>query len=350
MGGCSSNANDPNSKNLDIYLKKSTWSQEVKLLLLGPGESGKSTIFKQLKIIQDGGGYSQEELIAYTPIVRSNCVSQMRVIIEAAVNLKIEFFSQDVITSAQKILGLPAVGNVWNAEIGNAIKSLWQDKGIKETYGLGNKKYQLNETAGYFFDNIDRFMNDSYIPTYDDVLRVRVRSTGIEEATFIFEKIMFRVVDVGGQRSERRKWIHCFDCVTSVIFCASLSGYDQVLREDRTQNRMQEAILLFDEVANSNCFHKNDIILFLNKEDLFLEKIAAGVDLNVCFSNYTGGNNPDVAKEFIKQRFVERSASRVFVHYTTAIDTKNIEFVIRSVRETLLTNTLDRLGIMNKPI
>jgi len=193
-------------------------------------------------------------------------------------------------------------------------------------------------------------MNDSYIPTYDDVLRVRVRSTGIEEATFIFEKIMFRVVDVGGQRSERRKWIHCFDCVTSVIFCASLSGYDQVLREDRTQNRMQEAILLFDEVANSNCFHKNDIILFLNKEDLFLEKIAAGVDLNVCFSNYTGGNNPDVAKEFIKQRFVERSASRVFVHYTTAIDTKNIEFVIRSVRETLLTNTLDRLGIMNKPI
>jgi len=83
------------------------------------------------------------------------------------------------------------------------------------------------------------------------ILRVRVRSTGIEEATFHFDKTLFRVVDVGGQRSERRKWIHCFDGVTAVIFTASLSGYDQVLREDSSQNRMTESILLFDEVCNS---------------------------------------------------------------------------------------------------
>jgi len=56
------------------------------------------------------------------------------------------------------------------------------------------------------------------------------------------------MVDVGGQRSERRKWIHCFDNVTAVLYCASLSCYDLVLREDNTQNRMAEAILLFDEV------------------------------------------------------------------------------------------------------
>lgn len=46
------------------------------------------------------------------------------------------------------------------------------------------------------------------------------------------------MLDVGGQRSERRKWIHCFDGVTVVLFCASLSEYDQVLREDMTQVRM----------------------------------------------------------------------------------------------------------------
>lgn len=40
-----------------------------------------------------------------------------------------------------------------------------------------------------------------------------------------------RMVDVGGQRSERRKWIHCFESVTSIIFLVALSEYDQVLAE-----------------------------------------------------------------------------------------------------------------------
>ena len=43
--------------------------------------------------------------------------------------------------------------------------------------------------------------------------------------------------DVGGQRSERKKWIHCFESVTSIIFCTALSEYDQVLLEQRNQVR-----------------------------------------------------------------------------------------------------------------
>jgi hypothetical protein len=84
--------------------------------------------------------------------------------------------------------------------------------------------------------------------------------------------------DVGGQRNERKKWIHCFDDVTAVIFVASLSEYDQVrtevgfpspprplrhprlaiasalwqvLYEDNTVNRMDEAVTLFADIANS---------------------------------------------------------------------------------------------------
>lgn len=44
--------------------------------------------------------------------------------------------------------------------------------------------------------------------------------------------------DVGGQRSERKKWIHCFENVTSIIFCVALSEYDQVLLEESSQVRM----------------------------------------------------------------------------------------------------------------
>ena len=95
------------------------------------------------------------------------------------------------------------------------------------------------------------------------------------------------MLDVGGQRSERRKWIHCFDCVTAVLFCASLSEYDQTLREDDTQNRMKESLLLFDEICNSPWFRDTAFILFLNKTDLFRDKIQR-VPLTVCFPQYNG--------------------------------------------------------------
>lgn len=45
------------------------------------------------------------------------------------------------------------------------------------------------------------------------------------------------MVDVGGQRSERRKWIHCFENVTSIIFLVALSEYDQILFESENEVR-----------------------------------------------------------------------------------------------------------------
>ena len=79
--------------------------------------------------------------------------------------------------------------------------------------------------------------------------------------------------DVGGQRNERKKWIHCFDGVNAIIFVAAISEYDQALFEDRETNRMTEALNLFAEIANSRWFTDTAIILFLNKKDLFEEKI-----------------------------------------------------------------------------
>ena len=92
--------------------------------------------------------------------------------------------------------------------------------------------------------------------------------------------------DVGGQRSERKKWIHCFEAVTSIIFCVALSEYDQVLLEEAgqvrrqpteklpylnpplmtppsPQNRMAESLVLFESVINSRWFLRTSVILFL---------------------------------------------------------------------------------------
>ena len=126
--------------------------------------------------------------------------------------------------------------------------------------------------------------------------------------TFHVEDAHFRMVDVGGQRSERRKWIHCFQNVTGLIFFVALrfffffffflsllffmlisplSEFDQKLYEDETVNRMHESIMLFAEICNCQWFKDAALILFLNKSDLFREKIV-NTDLNVCFPDYDG--------------------------------------------------------------
>ncbi|EFE38813.1 hypothetical protein TRV_06538 [Trichophyton verrucosum HKI 0517] len=108
--------------------------------------------------------------------------------------------------------------------------------------------------------------------------------------------------DVGGQRSERKKWIHCFENVTSIIFCVALSEYDQVLLEESNQNRMMESLVLFDSVVNSRWFMRTSIVLFLNKVDLFRQKLGRS-PLNKYFPDYSGGNDVNRAAKYLLWRF-----------------------------------------------
>jgi guanine nucleotide-binding protein G(i) subunit alpha len=79
---------------------------------------------------------------------------------------------------------------------------------------------------------LDRLSSLSYLPTQNDILRTRVKTTGIVETMFSYKHLNIKLVDVGGQRSERKKWIHCFEDVTAIIFCVAMSEYDLVLIED----------------------------------------------------------------------------------------------------------------------
>ena len=85
----------------------------------------------------------------------------------------------------------------------------------------------------YFFSDLGRLFDTAYQPTEQDIIQARARTIGITETTFNLKDHEMLMVDVGGQKSERRKWIHCFQDVTSILFLVSLSGYDQCLVEDK---------------------------------------------------------------------------------------------------------------------
>ena len=173
-----------------------------------------------------------------------------------------------------------------------------------------------------YFDSIDRIAQPNYLPTDQDVLRSRVKTTGITETTFIIGDLTYRMFDVGGQRSERKKWIHCFENVTTILFLVAISEYDQLLLEDETVNRMQEALTLFDSICNSRWFVKTSIILFLNKIDRFREKLPVSPMRNY-FPDYEGrfrskvlysclgGDDYNAACDYILNRFVSLNQSEV---------------------------------------
>jgi len=139
------------------------------------------------------------------------------------------------------------------------------------------------------------------------MLRARLRTTGIVEKEFQIHGALFKFLDVGGQRNERRKWIHCFEGVTAVIFVTAISEYDQLVYEEEKENRVQEAIRVFDDVCNAKHFKETAMIMFLNKYDLFQKKIET-VPITVCFPEYKELVPPKLGKaedaaEYIKQQF-----------------------------------------------
>eukprot|EP00475_Leptophrys_vorax_P040142 TRINITY_DN7400_c0_g1_i6.p1 TRINITY_DN7400_c0_g1~~TRINITY_DN7400_c0_g1_i6.p1 ORF type:complete len:294 (-),score=72.34 TRINITY_DN7400_c0_g1_i6:1721-2602(-) len=230
----------------------------------------------------------------------------------------------------------------------DVFKKLWADKGIQATFGL-RSNFQLLDSAEYYFGRMDVIAQPDYIPTEADVLRTRVKTTGIVETEFTIMDSRFKMFDVGGQRSERKKWINCFDDVTAIIFVAALSEYDQVLEEDGETNRMREALDLFNQICNTACLSNTAMILFLNKSDLFEEKLKR-VPLTVFDPDYKESQEDVVrAADHIQRLFLGQNPNpkrAIYPHITCATDPSNVRHVFESVRDIILRQCLQIGGLL----
>lgn len=344
------------SKQIDEDIKKDSErsSKEVKLLLLGAGESGKSTVVKQIKIIHESY-FTKDECLEYAPVVHNNTIQSLIAIIKGMNKLEISLDDptkmDDVQYFVETVIGAEKTENKMpnmTGALARSMQSLWEDKGVQRCFARSNE-YQLNDSAGYFLDSLPRISAPDYIPTQLDVLRTRVKTTGIIETKFRYKGLLFKLFDVGGQRSERSKWIHCFNGVTAIIFCVAMSEYDLTLYEDEKVNRMQESLKLFDSICNNKWFMDTSIILFLNKQDLFRKKIRSS-PLTAAFPEYKGASNYEEASAYIRYRFEslnnqKANGKEIYTHFTCATDDRNMEFVFDAVTDVILRNNIKKAMI-----
>ncbi|KXN65642.1 heterotrimeric G protein alpha subunit B [Conidiobolus coronatus NRRL 28638] len=327
---CANSASNSANKLVEAQLKldNEKYRREIKLLLLGAGEAGKSTVLKQMRLIHNHV-FTEDERNSYTKVIWYNILITMQQIQTYMEENNIEpsnkslTISQPSLPNSMFDIGSPEVYSDW-------IVNSWKDPKVKQVYG-GLKEGEVN--MNYFFDKASDILIASYTPNDQDILNTRVKTTGITETLFSMNQVNYRLVDVAGQRSERRKWIHCFDNVRAILYVAAISEYDQVLREDKAINRVQEALTLFESISNSEWFINTPTILFLNKDH---------------FPQFTGNpTNLDEVCDFFQKLFLKlhnNPKNQAYPHFTHATDTKQMKHVIESINDIVMNQNLEKLG------
>ena len=342
MGNCYEVKSSPNENELNSIEREAHDEIETRLtnanrddgrvnkyLLFGTGSSGKSTIFEQLKCVY-GYGFSDEEYYETIPIIRQNCVSGIITLLRKTHQHKdnyidLNYVSQSVL-NAIKIVANMQYNTFQDYEnmfisymnmndddstyiddnierqiqekknelhaLSQSLQIIWGLTEIKSIYKNRYDQFFIPDNMEYFFTKIDQIFEWNYQPSIDDMLRCRIQTTGLHHKYYELDDVLFTITDVSAQNNEKRKWIHCFEGFSAVIFVAALNHYASVLFEDPSKNAMIESIELFYEICNLKWFRRTEFILFLNKDDLFRECIIDDIPLSICFNDNTSIYKP----------------------------------------------------------
>lgn len=228
------------------------------------------------------------------------------------------------------------------------MKNLWEDPLVQEI--LSQRKVRIEDSSGFFLNDIDRIVSRDYEPSDDDVVRARLRSVGVQEHKFTVaadqgrEWIMY---DLEGTRSMRASWAPFFDDVNAIIFLAPISCFDEQLREDRNVNRLEDSLQLWRTVCSSRILAKTQIILFLNKCDILRNKLQRGVSVKTHVPSFGDRkNDAATAMKYFQHHFKEifKASSpeprSLFAYFTSVVDTKATAATLTMVQDSVLRQSL----------
>lgn len=303
---------------------------------------------KQFRLINHNE-YSASELESFVSIIHSNVLGAIRYGIRFAADYEIDL-KGDLKSDAEYLLELGSVA--MDEAVGVKVKRVWESDSFQNKV-VTHEKFQIDDGALYFMGHVERIGAKGYVPTSQDILHARQKSTGIVETQFVSNNALFRIVDVGGQKSERKKWSVLFADITGIIFCADVSCYDTPLREDPNINRMVDSLLTFQSICSNRDLQSRDIILFLNKTDLLAKKLKRSpIPTDLLSSSLkplsspssprtafplpalSASPTPEEALKYIQALYLSRNENQnkfVYVHHTIATDTPNIKAVFTDI-------------------
>eukprot|EP01084_Bolivina_argentea_P225991 381803_1 len=255
MGACCQGT-DANSNYIDNKMKEQEIYEDSlnKLLFLGPGGSGKSTIFKQLQWLH-GNGFSDGDIEELKQHISCQIITQMQAAIKYYLHDNEPIQNNTKLETAITTIREYNHTHELTKDIATNIQYIWKtDERLQQIFNKHPTKKVLENSTQYFWNEIDRISQPDYIPTKNDIINIRNRTTGIIEKKFTIRNCNFHIFDVGGQKSERKKWIKCFDDVKAVVFVVSIASYNEMMFEDENKNCMVDALDLFDKTINIKQF------------------------------------------------------------------------------------------------
>jgi GTPase SAR1 family protein len=188
-------------------------------------------------------------------------------------------------------------------------ESLCEEKAVKKL----TKEYIKSggrEAFAYVLEHLERLKDPSWVPTNDDILFARSRTTGFSTTSFKIGSRTWTVIDVGGQKVERKKWIHARGMeIDALIYFCPIGDFCVKADDDENKHKVQEALEVWDEVMNGEGLGGIPVILFFNKKDLLETRLKQNSVKNF-IPGFEGANEYQPVIDFAKKKCASHEFSR----------------------------------------